>query len=466
MTKTKKNKSILKRILAFLGAGVCALACMLTFGYNSKIIVNAQSTYETFTYNASIEHIKVTNLTSFSKNIVDINDFVSGDIVSDGKKYGNSDIYFRTNSFISVSSNSKYTLNYHGANNLLLVGVKTYTTTDMSTGSQYLNISTFPSTFVIPNNINYIKIVIQPQNVGSLNDIDIQLEAGEVATSYVPYQQNASFTLKSVFSFLPLENNQFRTQVTLDIKSDLFNYAHSNDNTFGLDMYYMANFNFLFEFHKVINDIIQYNNKNYFFLNCFNMASTAGELFNGNVVKIVKGSYKNYNLYFTDLSNYPYAFTTLPSKVNGKFNFISYVCKNGASITLVIPLLSNLDLDYFDLTTYFLEGGVSDSYNDGYYNGRTTGYSEGYQKGTSNGYSTGYDKGKKDGFNTGYSKGVGESNDYTFLGLLSACIDAPITYFTSLFNFELLGVNLSAFLTGLFTLCVIVTIVRLVLGGK
>lgn len=104
-------------------------------------------------------------------------------------------------------------------------------------------------------------------------------------------------------------------------------------------------------------------------------------------------------------------------------------------------------------------------YNQGYQQGQQNGYNTGYNVGQTAGYNEGYSVGQTTGYNNGYSDGMEDSNQYTFLNLLSATIDAPVKYFQSLFNFELLGVNLQGFLTGLFTLCVIVTIVKLCLGG-
>ena len=149
-----------------------------------------------------------------------------------------------------------------------------------------------------------------------------------------------------------------------------------------------------------------------------------------------------------------------------KFNFVSYVDNNGNNCNIYFPLISDNDNDYYEFRTLFVNNNVLADYSDGYNTGYMNGKNDGYASGEKAGYQNGYKKGKTDGYNSGYSHGVSESNDYTFLGLISACVDAPITYFTSLFNFELLGVNLSGFLTGLFTLCVIVTIVKLCLGGK
>lgn len=118
-------------------------------------------------------------------------------------------------------------------------------------------------------------------------------------------------------------------------------------------------------------------------------------------------------------------------------------------------------------TYYFNTSALNDNeyYDQGFQQGQQSGYNSGYSEGESVGYNNGYNVGQNVGYNNGYSAGMEDSNQYTFLSLLSATIDAPIKYFQSLFNFELLGVNLQGFLTGLFTLCVIVTIFKLCLGG-
>lgn len=116
---------------------------------------------------------------------------------------------------------------------------------------------------------------------------------------------------------------------------------------------------------------------------------------------------------------------------------------------------------------YYLSNNFQDNelYNQGFLAGESTGYRTGYSDGVNVGYNEGYSVGNDIGYNNGFSDGVEDSNQYTFMNLLSATIDAPVKYFQSLFNFELLGVNLQGFLTGLFTLCIIVAIVKLCLGG-
>lgn len=98
----------------------------------------------------------------------------------------------------------------------------------------------------------------------------------------------------------------------------------------------------------------------------------------------------------------------------------------------------------------------SASYSSGY----SDGYSDGNIDGQSAGYTLGYGAGDTQGYYRGYSAGVDSANDYTFLGLISAVIDAPISAFTGLFNFEVFGVNLAGFLLGIFTLLIIIVVVR------
>lgn len=148
----------------------------------------------------------------------------------------------------------------------------------------------------------------------------------------------------------------------------------------------------------------------------------------------------------------------------------SYVCcryydASGYYLQLSFYVADNFK---FPIQTYYFNEGIdltdNEFYNQGYNAGQNDGYNKGYSFGEYDGYNSGYKAGNTVGYENGYNKGLSDSNQYTFINLIGATIDAPIHYFQSLFNFELLGVNLSSFLMGLFTLCVVVTIVKLCLG--
>lgn len=138
-----------------------------------------------------------------------------------------------------------------------------------------------------------------------------------------------------------------------------------------------------------------------------------------------------------------------------------------------------------DRTYYFrnsLDLNNKDSYNlgynDGFNAGSDSGYDIGFTNGQDNGYNTGLNDGIQQGYNNGYNAGdtagyyrgkndgIAQANDYSFLGLMSAVVDAPVQAFTGLLNFNILGFNMLSFFTGLLTLALILWIVSKVLGNK
>lgn len=88
-------------------------------------------------------------------------------------------------------------------------------------------------------------------------------------------------------------------------------------------------------------------------------------------------------------------------------------------------------------------------------------YNDGYDDGFSSGDRNGYNRGYGVGFNDGQVDAL--DGNYTFLGLIGSVIDAPISAFRGLLDFELLGVNMSSFVLAVMSLCVIIVIIRMVL---
>lgn len=118
------------------------------------------------------------------------------------------------------------------------------------------------------------------------------------------------------------------------------------------------------------------------------------------------------------------------------------------------------------LSSSFFAEGVNDYYSGveyGYNNGYSAGFSDGKSQGYDNGYGIGYGRGQSEGYNQGFSAGVASANDYTFLGLFGAVIDAPIKAFAGLFNFTVLGVDMAPFLLSLLTICIVIKIVHLLI---
>jgi hypothetical protein len=140
-----------------------------------------------------------------------------------------------------------------------------------------------------------------------------------------------------------------------------------------------------------------------------------------------------------------------------------------SSATSLLNIYNNYSFDtyyYVANKIYTSEEQLQDSYNSGYSSGYSTGQTNGYSDGYNSGSSIGYSNGYTAGYNVGYDDGVADDNDYTFLGVIGAVIDAPIQAITGLLNFELFGVNLSALFFGLITVAIIIAIIRYIKGGK
>ena len=122
-------------------------------------------------------------------------------------------------------------------------------------------------------------------------------------------------------------------------------------------------------------------------------------------------------------------------------------------------------------------------------------YDDGYKKGYSAGEDVGYNSGFSAGDAQGFARGVESANTYSFLGLFGAIFDAPIkaifggtstlpagTTITDsngntitlqstttvnragLLNFNLMGVNLSGFVLALFSLSILVVVIKFALA--
>lgn len=147
------------------------------------------------------------------------------------------------------------------------------------------------------------------------------------------------------------------------------------------------------------------------------------------------------------------------------------------------------ELDLFFMFSLIDMVSVNTGYETGYREGVTAGKQQGYDEGFTAGEQQGYNQGVTDGkyqanntVNTGsasYIKGYQDGLDapeYSFMSLISSIIDAPIRAFfgytengvthPGLFNFNIFGYDMSNLVLSIFSLCVLITILRLILGGK
>lgn len=164
------------------------------------------------------------------------------------------------------------------------------------------------------------------------------------------------------------------------------------------------------------------------------------------------------------------------------------------------------DIDYSDfLDTFIAQQDYknvrvpSDNslYLKGYQSASDEYYNNGYNVGLRVGESSGYDKGFTAGDSKGYQRGLSEGSNYSFLSLFGAIFDAPIqalfggtqrlpagTKITDssgktitltsdttvnrggMLNFDLMGVNLSGFVLALFSMSIIIIVIKFALAKK
>lgn len=135
------------------------------------------------------------------------------------------------------------------------------------------------------------------------------------------------------------------------------------------------------------------------------------------------------------------------------WNYIRYTDINGSYIQ--VRFSSALGFSGFQSRTYYLQNNLDDNqiYQQGYTDGLASNQSNIYN----NGYNAGYDV----GYGNGVTDGRLDANDYSFLGLIGAVVDAPVTVLSSLFNFTFLGINLWSFITSLLTIALILFVVKI-----
>ncbi len=142
------------------------------------------------------------------------------------------------------------------------------------------------------------------------------------------------------------------------------------------------------------------------------------------------------------------------------------------------------DDGYDEGQTVGYQRGVDVGYADGFHDGTEDGYADGYVVGKNDGYELGYDYGEHDGYNlgveagrklgqedaynrgheAGYSEGLELAEKGDFLSLFTSLIDAPVSAFTSLLDFEIFGYNIKSLVLALMTAALAITALKFFMG--
>ena len=108
-----------------------------------------------------------------------------------------------------------------------------------------------------------------------------------------------------------------------------------------------------------------------------------------------------------------------------------------------------------------IDGVVISTNSSFYLQGYQNGYNEAITSDPTGLEQKGYDSGYDSGYKLGYADGNADIvDDVKFYDLIFAVVDAPVSVMRTMFNFEILGVNLSAFLFSLFTLLLVVVLIK------
>lgn len=225
-----------------------------------------------------------------------------------------------------------------------------------------------------------------------------------------------------------------------------------------LEPYLINNFNFSYYYFKVL--LINNNNaSDYSFINFLDACQVIGV-----------------HYFSRDFGYYRY---------NCKINIPSSNASYSVYLVYDYSALINSQLDAYASTFEFsaLSGFIytgipEEDYGVGYDAGFRDGYDQGYgadafQDGYVDGYDTGYDDGRSyadtlleqatnNGYNNGYYEGRASTESYSFLSLIGAVFDAPISALTGLLNFNILGVNMLSFFLSIMSLALALFILKIV----
>lgn len=83
----------------------------------------------------------------------------------------------------------------------------------------------------------------------------------------------------------------------------------------------------------------------------------------------------------------------------------------------------------------------------------------GYERG----YRIGYAEGHTEGFNEGAS--MDNTAVTIFNGILNIAL-VPVNFFLAMFNFEILGINISSLVSALLSVCMVIIVIRMITGKK
>lgn len=170
-------------------------------------------------------------------------------------------------------------------------------------------------------------------------------------------------------------------------------------------------------------------------------------------------NYRGMNLSWSyNQENNRYIIPTIPDNLVGA-RLISYtiVITGMSNNTNVVPILSGIQVNFGSMK------GINSTYQSGFEKGYVEGAKVQYDEAVDNAYQDGFRVGREEGYLVGKDEGLQLADNGGFYELIAAVVDVPLRAFNSIFNFEVLGVNMRVFIGGMISLCVVVIILKKVL---
>ena len=219
-----------------------------------------------------------------------------------------------------------------------------------------------------------------------------------------------------------------------------------------------------------------------------------------------------YNAYFLTLFSLDNYFLTITDNVS-LFNSFYYYSMNDDvdTMNLYIDMSLNLVGQYFSVsysnvvdnfpytdinkriyssfdnqkTFYLTAGGINNTFLRNYTSANTintlnaiyndgelfkANYNSSSNENFTNGYNQGLKDGEKNGYSNGYSDGLNDGiKDSTIFNIFNGILNiamVPVNFFLSIFNFEILGINMAGFVSALLTISIVIFLLRLIKGSN
>lgn len=176
------------------------------------------------------------------------------------------------------------------------------------------------------------------------------------------------------------------------------------------------------------------------------------------------GYQEGYNAGLNYVINYPAQYSLYTQSQYNTNASIEY--NNGIN-----HVLNNLE-SYNLYTQEQVNNNASADYNSGYNNGinqvlnNLGNYNlytqEQYTTNGTNNYNNGYTAGNNAGYENGYLEGVNdtETDSNTLTGLFNAVLTSPVNMIANIFNFEFLGVNISALIFSIVSMFIVIWLIK------